>query len=174
MTDGWFVVNVRDAAWLSNEAFGLRCVFEGDTPALRKNPELDGHTFEQLGITIAVLSPGRPSGLYHAESNQEDFLVLQGECQAIVEGQERQLRAWDFLHCPPGTAHVFVCTGGGPCVIFMTGARNPDREIVYPRSGPALARGAGVELETRSAREAYAPYPHWRPERPSEGIPFPG
>ena len=61
VTDGWFVVNVRDAAWLSNEAFGLRCVFEGGTPALRKNPDLDGHTFEQLGVTIAVLSPGRPS-----------------------------------------------------------------------------------------------------------------
>ena len=55
----------------------------------------------------------------------------------------------------------------------MTGARNPDREIVYPRSEPALARGASVESETRSAHEAYAPYPHWQPERPSEGIPFP-
>ena len=28
VSEGWFVVNVRDAAWLTNDAFGLRCVFE--------------------------------------------------------------------------------------------------------------------------------------------------
>ena len=31
-SDGWFVVNVRDAAWLTNDAFGARCVFEADEP----------------------------------------------------------------------------------------------------------------------------------------------
>jgi uncharacterized cupin superfamily protein len=173
VTDGWFVVNVRDAAWLSNETFGLRCVFEGSTPALRANPELTGHTFDQLGLTLTVVSPGQPSGLYHAESNQEDFLVLTGECLAIVDGQERRLRQWDFLHCPPGTEHVFVGAGDGPCVLFMTGARSPDREIVYPRSEAALAHGAGVEVETSSPKDAYTPFHHWQPKPPTEGVPFP-
>ena len=173
VTDGWFVVNVREAAWLSNETFGFRCVFEGSTPALRANPELGGHTFDQLGFTLAVLSPGRPSGLYHAESNQEDFLVLAGECLAIVDGQERHLRQWDFLHCPPGTEHVFVGAGDSPCVLFMSGARTPDREIIYPRSEAALAHGAGVEVETSSPKDAYAPFPNWRPKPPTEEVPFP-
>src|SRR2546425_2509638 len=76
VTDGWFVVNVRDAAWLTNDAFGGRCVFEGAKPV----------KFGDLGITLAVLEPGKPSGMYHAESNQEDFLVLAGECLLLVEG----------------------------------------------------------------------------------------
>src|SRR4051812_10387679 len=92
--DGWFVVNVRDAAWLLNDAFGARCVFEADVPVVRGS-DLDVHRFPQLGITLAVLEPGRPSGLYHAESSQEDFLVLAGECVAVVEGEERSLRTWD-------------------------------------------------------------------------------
>ncbi len=165
--EGWFVVNARDAAWLVSDAFGSRCVFEGDVPVLRGRPELGVHRFEDVGFTLAVIAPGQPSSLYHAESNQEDFLVLAGECVLIVEGQERGLRAWDFVHCPPGTEHVFVGAGTGPCVIFMTGGRTREKEIRYPASEPARRRGAGVETETGSPAEAYAAYPHWRLGRPA-------
>jgi uncharacterized cupin superfamily protein len=174
VTDGWFVVNVRDAAWLTNEAFGARCVFEGDEPVLRTRPDLGVHRFADVGFTLAVFAPGRPSGLYHAESNQEDFLVLAGECLLLVEGEERPLKTWDFVHCPPGTEHVFVGAGEGPCVIFMTGGRTREKRIVYPRSDLALRHGAGVETETSSPAEAYATLPHWRPERPAgwTGLPW--
>jgi uncharacterized cupin superfamily protein len=166
VTEGWFVVNVRDAAWLTNDVFGGRCVFEADKPVLRRRPDLEVHAFAGVGITLAVVPPGRPSGMYHAESNQEDFLVLAGECLLLVEGQERRLEAWDFVHCPPGTEHVFVGAGDGPCVIWMSGARAAERSIVYPDSGLARQHGAGVETQTDSPAEAYAPFPHWQPERP--------
>ena len=121
-----------------------------------------------------MLLPGQPSGLYHAESNQENFLVLAGECVLIVEGEERPLRAWDFVHCPPGTAHVFVGSGDGPCVIFMTGRRTDGKSIAYPRSELARRHGAGVETETSSPSEAYARYPHWQPGRQDRwhGLPW--
>src|SRR4051812_30144095 len=153
--DGWFVVNVRKAAWTTSEAFGAECVFEANRPVLRRHPERPTHHFPQIGFALGVIQPGQPSGMYHAESNQEDFLVLAGECVLVVEGEERLLRAWDFVHCPPGTEHVFVGTGDGPCVIFMTGARTGERQIVYPRSEPASRHGAGVETETPSPAEAY-------------------
>jgi uncharacterized cupin superfamily protein len=173
-TDGWFVVNVREAAWLTNDAFGARCVFEADTRVVRDRPELEVRKFADLGFTLAVIEPGQPSGLYHAESNQEDFLVLAGECLLLVEGEERQLRAWDFVHCPSGTEHVFVGAGDGPCAIFMTGGRTRPRSIVYPASELARRRGAGVETETSSPTDAYARFPHWLPERPAgfSGLPW--
>jgi uncharacterized cupin superfamily protein len=162
VTDGWFVVNVRDAAWVTNDRFGTCCIFEGDDLP-----------FPELGFTLAVLGPGQPSGIYHREAQQEDFLVLAGECLLLVEGEERRLRAWDFVHCPPGTEHIFVGAGDAPCIIFMTGARtNPDA-IVYPRSELALRRGAGVETETGSPAEAYAPFPKWRPGRLDDPAPLP-
>ena len=166
-SDGWFVVNVGEAAWLTNQAFGRRCVFEADTPVVRNRPGLEVHRFADVGLTLAVLGPGKPSGLYHAESNQENFLVLAGECLLVVEGEERQLRAWDFVHCPPGTEHVFVGAGSGPCVIFIVGARTPDKSIVYPDSEPARGHGAGVETGTSSPKEAYSGFPFWTPSRPS-------
>jgi uncharacterized cupin superfamily protein len=145
VTDGWFVVNVRDAAWRSHETFGADCRFEG----------LDA-SFTQLGINICVLQPGQPNCRYHRESLQEDFLVLAGECLLLVDEQERRLKAWDFVHCPPGTDHVFVGAGEGLCAILMTGARSDDEAIVYPVSELALRHGAGVEVETDSPDEAYA------------------
>jgi uncharacterized cupin superfamily protein len=153
--DGWFVVNAREAAWLRNTAFGGRCVFEADAPVVRE-AGVEPVRFGQLGVTLAVLEPGKPSGLYHAESAQEDFLVLRGECVALVEDEERVLRAWDFLHCPPGTAHSFVGAGSEPCLLLMVGARAPGKTLSYPRAG------------TSSAREAYASYPHWENGRPAE------
>ncbi|MBA3329515.1 MAG: cupin domain-containing protein [Actinobacteria bacterium] len=157
VTDGWFVVNVRDAAWVTSNTFGAACIFEGDEAP-----------FADLGFTLGVLSPGQPSGLYHSEANQEDFLVLAGECLLLVEGEERPLRAWDFVHCPAGTEHIFVGAGDCPCLIFMAGARAnwPDKGILYPRSELALRHCAGVETETSSPREAYAPFPKWQPGRP--------
>ncbi len=164
--DGWFVVSVRDAAWMVNDAFGARCAFEAAVPLVRDRPDLEPRQFPELGFKLAVLEPGKPSTLYHAESQQEDFLVLAGECLAIVEGEERALRAWDFVHCPAGTAHTFVGAGDGPCVLVMTGARRDEGTILYRESGVALRYRAGVETETDSPREAYDPYPHWRPGRP--------
>jgi uncharacterized cupin superfamily protein len=164
-TEGWFVVNAREAVWLNNEAFGDKCVFEADKPVVRARPELEVHRFAEVGVALRILQPGRPSGLYHAESNQEDFLVLAGECLLIIEGDERRLKAWDFVHCPPNTEHVFVGAGEEPCVIFMVGRRNPERRIVYPASEAARRHGASVESETTSAAEAYVPFGHWRAVR---------
>ena len=158
--DGWFTVNVRDGAWMNSDAFGDACIFEGGTV-----------DFGQIGYTLHVLQPGQPNGLYHREDDQEDFLVLTGECLAIIEGQERHLKAWDFVHCPPGTGHIFVGAGDGPCVIFMAGAREHRGSAVYLRDEAALAHGAGVETETEHSKEAYAPYPRWR-KGPPETMPL--
>jgi uncharacterized cupin superfamily protein len=166
VSPGWFVVNTADAAWVRSEAFGGRCVFESTPRVLGERPGVEPQFFTQTGFTLAALEPGKPSGMYHAESTQEDFLVLSGTCLLLIEEEERPLRAWDFVHCPPGTDHTFVGTGNEPCVIFMIGARREEHSIVYPRSDTALAHDAGVETETPAPSEAYARFTPWRVGRP--------
>jgi uncharacterized cupin superfamily protein len=173
VSPGWFVVNTAEAAWVSNEAFGGRCVFESTPRVLAERPDVEPQWFTETGFTLAVLEPGKPSGMYHAESYQEDFLVLSGTCLLVIEEEERSLRAWDFVHCPGGTRHTFVGTGDQPCVIYMTGHRRDDRTIVYPRWEAAVARGAGVESETNDPPEAYAPFPSWRVGRPDTWVELP-
>ena len=160
-SDGWFVVNVRDAQWLTSEdgekrPSGSECPFESQE-----------FWFRQYGIRIHALPPGQPNGLYHAESAQEDFLVLAGQCTLLVEGEERTLRQWDFFHSPPETAHIFVGAGDEPCVLLMAGARSEDERIRYPVSELAARYGASVEVETPNPDEAYVDFEPSRRERPS-------
>jgi uncharacterized cupin superfamily protein len=161
-TDGWFVVNVRDAAWLTSEtggdlrSSGAECAFEGGKVE-----------FPQFGIRLHVLEPGEPNGLYHAENQQEAFLVLSGECRLLVEGAERLLRQWDFFHSPAGTEHIFVGAGDGPCVILMAGARSEPWQVLYPVSELAARYGASAEAETSDPRQAYVRFAPSRRERPS-------
>ena len=169
VSPGWFVVNARDAAWVNNDYFGGVCIFESDDFVLKGRDDLEEYVKPAAGFTVRVVPPGKPAGLYHAESVQEDFLILAGECLLIVEDEERHLRAWDFVHCPPMTAHTFVSIGDRPCVILGTGNRRDDLERVYLRSETALRHGAGVEEDTVSGDEANAPYRGgWRVERPRD------
>ena len=98
VSPGWFVVNVADAAWLRNDAFGGRCVFESSRRVLAERADTEPQMFADTGFTLAVLEPGKPTGMFHAESAQEDFLVLAGSCLLLVEDDERPLEAWDFVH----------------------------------------------------------------------------
>lgn len=145
---GWFVLNAADARWSRSDTFGDWCRFESA-------PGSPG-AFEHLGLNLHVLEPGQASCYYHAESGQEGFLVLEGRCIAVIEGEERELRRWDYLHCPPGTAHVFVGAGDGPCLMLMAGARHEHRDILYEVSPAAARHGASVDVETPCPAVAYA------------------
>jgi uncharacterized cupin superfamily protein len=162
--DGWFVLNAREARWLHGPGRSAICEFEGAFEG-----EQD---FLQLGINLSVLEPGVPMSMYHWEADQEDFLVLAGEALLIVEGEERPLREWDFVHCPAGTKHVIVGAGDEPCLVLAVGAR--DRSTGpewggYSADDAALRHGAGVEQETADAKQAYAGLPKREPTRYRDG-----
>ena len=71
--------------------------------------------------------------------------MLSGECRLLaLEGEERLLQPWDFVHSPPLTEHSSG-GGDGPCVILMTGASS--------RSGYAVG-GVGGALPGVAARGA--------------------
>ena len=158
--DGWFVLNARDAVWRESEGRGYSTVFEGE-------PE-----FSQLGIQLATLGPGEPLSMYHWEADQEDFLILSGEGLLLIEGEERPLRAWDFVHCPAGAKHTILGAGEGRCVVLAVGARDestgPDWGG-YTVDEAAIRHGAGVEQETTKPAEAYARFPDRQPTRYREG-----
>jgi hypothetical protein len=67
VTEGWFVVNVGAAQWFSSETRGAACWFANEYAEAPIE-------FPQFGINLTVLEPGQ-SSVYHAEANQEAFLV---------------------------------------------------------------------------------------------------
>jgi uncharacterized cupin superfamily protein len=164
---GWFVLNAREAQWNRREGRGFSLNLTGSS-----DEEAETH-FRQLGVNVFVLGPGEPIGLYHWEADQEDFLVLSGEALLLVEGQERRLRQWDFVHCPAETRHMVVGAGDGPCVVLAVGGRAHIDESchwgAYTVDEVALRHGAGVEEETNDADVAYARFPESKPTRYRHG-----
>ena len=158
--DGWFILNAREARWRHREGRGERLLFEGDTD------------FSQIGVNLFVLGPGEPIGMYHWEAAQEDFLVLPGEALLIVEGEERPLRRWDFVHCPAETRHIILGAGDAPCAVLAVGARTHQADAswgAYTVDEAALRHGAGVDVETTDEVEAYARFPEPEPTRYRDG-----
>jgi uncharacterized cupin superfamily protein len=148
-SDGWFVLNLAHALAVRNDEKG------GAVYPL----ESQESPFGDIGVNVRVVWPGQPNALYHAESGQEGFLVLVGECTLIVEEQERPLRQWDYFHCPPSTRHIIVGAGDGPCAILMIGLRPEVETLRYPVSEVAAKYGASAAIETDSGDEAYADWP---------------
>jgi len=159
--DGWFVLNARDARWIDRAGRGRSLPFTGWTDEEAET------LFPQLGVNLLVLGPGEPIGMYHWEADQEDFLVLAGEGLLLVEGEERRLRQWDFVHCPPGTNHMLLGAGERPCVLLAVGSRQHQTGAWggYTVDELALRHGAGVEEETSDAAVAYARFPDPVPTR---------
>jgi uncharacterized cupin superfamily protein len=158
---GWFVLNAREARWRHRPGRGESLPFTGWT-------DFEAETyFPQVGITLFVLGPGEPIGMYHWEADQEDFLVLSGEALLLIEGQERPLRQWDFVHCPAQTRHMILGAGDGPCAVLAIGAREHFEADcnggAYTVDQVALRHGAGVEEETSDAELAYSRFPESEP-----------
>jgi uncharacterized cupin superfamily protein len=157
---GWFVRNMRDAEWRHADGRGAVCLVGDDFEGERQ--------FEQLGVNPFVLAPGEPMSLYHWEADQEDFLIVFGAAVLVIEGEERQLRTWDFVHCPPNTKHVIVGAGNGPCLVIAVGGRERDR-LGFPADDVARRYGASVEKDTTDGGEAYASLPAREPTAYRDG-----
>jgi uncharacterized cupin superfamily protein len=151
-TAGWFVLNARDGRWMHND-MRVVCRFSGEGEA----------RFEDLGVGLYWLAPGKQMSMYHHEARQEDFLVLHGSCTLIIEGQERALEQWDFVHCPSGSAHTIVGAGDEPALLVAVGGRREPAAVSYPADPVALRHGAAAEISTDSPVEAYARFS--QPER---------
>ncbi len=162
--EGWFSLNLRDAEWRHVEGRGAVCVALDDFEGARRSL--------QLGVNPFVLQPGEPMAMYHWEADQEDYLVVSGEAVLIVEGEERPLRAWDFVHCAPHTKHVIVGAGSGPCVVIAVGARQHSEEpdaLGFPADEAAKRHGASVEEDTMNPGVAYGPVPRRKPTAYRDG-----
>ena len=164
---GWFVMNARDARWFDRPGRGTSLPLTGAN-------DLEAETlFPMLGMAIRVLAPGEPSTMYHWETEQEDFLVLSGEVLLIIEGRERQLRQWDFVHCPPETQHAFVGGGAGPSVLLAVGSRQFQKDGPwgkYTVDDAARRLGACADEETQDGSKAYARFAQAQPTRYRDGL----
>ena len=154
----WFVRNLRDMTWWKRGPGGWMTELVDDD--------------QSVGVNLFVLEPGDKMAMYHWEADQEDFLILAGEALLLVEGQERPLRQWDFVHCPPETRHLIVGAGEQGCTLVAVGAREHQTGDwgAYVPDELAERHGAAVEEETSDTALAYARFEKAHPTRYRDGF----
>jgi uncharacterized cupin superfamily protein len=125
--DGPSVINLADPE-----------AFSHSRGVTRLSLERGGVVWPDTAVSVQVMQPGKPNCRYHSEPAQ----VLHGECIAILNGEERRLRQWDFVDCPAGTEHVVVGAGDQACALLMVGSRREDAPhcpLISPRHSIMLA-----------------------------------
>jgi mannose-6-phosphate isomerase-like protein (cupin superfamily) len=163
---GWFIMNALDTRWFDKPG-------QGHSVSLTGYNEYEAETFfPMLGMSIRVAGPGDATTTYHWETEQEDFLVLSGEGIAIIEGEERQVKQWDFVHCPPGTRHAFA--GGEPPLVLLCASSRQ-----FQKDGPwgyycfdetAAKYNAASPEDTQDGEIAYARFAEVRKTRYPGGL----
>jgi uncharacterized cupin superfamily protein len=158
------MLNAKDARWVEKPG-------QGHSLPLTGLDDQEAETlFPMLGMALRVVNPGEPTTTYHWETEQENFLVLVGEAVLIIEGEERRLKQWDFVHCPPGSRHAFAGAGTGRCVLLCVSSRQFQKNGPWGSycADPVAGRyNASQAQDTNDSALAYARFP------PSRTTPYP-
>jgi uncharacterized cupin superfamily protein len=113
----------------------------------------------KLGAGFDVLAPGKRSCPYHFHHTQEElFVVLEGEGTLRVAGQMLPIRAGDVIFIPPGPdyPHHIINTSNAELRYLSISTQERPEVCEYPDSGKVAAFAQGVRLVQR--REASLDY----------------
>ena len=86
---------------------------------------------DRLTVVEADIEPGGGLCLHVHPGYEEATLVMEGEIQAVLEGETRILRRGDVLLAPAGAKHTITNQSGEPAkVLAIYPTTNPERVFV--------------------------------------------
>lgn len=105
----------------------------------------------KLGYNLTLLPPGKAQCPFHAHRSEEEmFLILEGEGELRYGGERYKIRKHDVIACPTGdasTAHQIINTGS-VTMRYLALSNLSELEICeYPDSNKT-----GVHADDRSGR----------------------
>ena len=113
-----------------------------------------------------LIAPGKLDGPPHCHGSEEEFfLVLDGEGTCLLGDDEIPLRPGSFVGRPPGTgvAHAFR----GPLTLLTYGTNEPNEICYYPRSKKSSS-GASAPRSGRAAHVLLGRTGLARPKQPCQ------
>jgi uncharacterized cupin superfamily protein len=90
----------------------------------------------RIGLHIERVPPGHRTSYPHAEQNEEEFVyVLEGHCDAWIDGELYPVEKGDLVAFPAGTGicHTFINNSAEEVLLLVGGeAEKKDSKIFYP------------------------------------------
>ena len=149
VAEGWFVVNAGETRMAGGPGARLLHVVRRSGPAVpraRRRPERP--------------RPGRADGdVPRRRTTRKASSSSPARRCSSIEGEERPLRTWDFVHCPPWTEHVILGAGDGPCIVLGVRRAPVGTRVALPGERGCAPPRRGADEETSEPSEAYAGFP---------------
>lgn len=80
----------------------------------------------RMNFAVVQFQQGQDFPAHYHNVMEENFFILEGEIDIVVDGQVNHLRAGDFIHIEPGEIHY--CTNPYPQAIKMISTLAPFQE----------------------------------------------
>ena len=127
--------NIDEVEWQLSERDGL---YAGGRSAGVIGRRVAGTVAQKLGASVDIVLPGKVTCPYHSHYTQEEmFIILEGEGTLRVAGEMVPVRAGDVIDIPPGPEypHQLINTSNAP-MKYLSISTQEDPEICeYPDSG---------------------------------------
>ena len=116
--------NLKEDVENASEKFGLAPDMEARFA--RRELELEGG-----GFSYQKLAPNyRPPSAHRHRTHEEVYIVISGGGRVKVEDEIRDLKQWDAIRFPPGTARAFEGGPDGMELIAIGFGESGDAEIL--------------------------------------------
>ena len=88
-------------------------------------------TTDRSQLVLMALKPGEEIGEETHEGIDQVLAFVEGEGEAVIEGERRPVRAGAVVVVPAGVLHNFVASGGSPLKLYTvyTPPEHPDGTV---------------------------------------------
>ena len=114
--------------------------------AVRINKSLgDAVGLNHIGVHMISVEPGRDTTEYHIHYFEEECVyVLSGRGLLVVDGDEYQMAAGDFVGFPRNTAAHNITNNGTETLVCLVMGQRLEQDVGdYPNQGKRLYRNSG-------------------------------
>lgn len=158
--------------FIGNLMKGLKSFDRGGAPEMAGQGNRLGHRLglTRIGVNFEITPPGCRSSHPHAESKEEEFVVvLKGKPDVWIDGELFALDEGDCVAFPAGTgiAHSFLNNSHEDVHLLIIGEhQKPGNQLYYPLNPERMAKFAEKDRAWLDAPK--------RPLGPHDGVPRKG
>lgn len=84
----------------------------------------------RMKFAVVQFQPGQDFPAHYHNVMEEDFFILEGEIDIVVDGVVNHLKAGDLIHIPPKEIHYCINNSKAPIKMISTLAPHQDSDKV--------------------------------------------
>jgi uncharacterized cupin superfamily protein len=112
----------------------------------------------RFGLDVQTIAPGEQNAPYHFHEEEEEFfLILEGTCNLLLDGEHYALGPGDCVYTRPGQAHCFYNDGSTACTLIVSGTHCGRWDATYLPGNPLIEDDVAAAIRQYQADSERGP-----------------